>query len=79
MALKAIANAFTGDDDEEIVDRFVDMGGLKYIFAILLRKGLKSGDVDEQKIIYENCLNVIYALMRGANGITKIRVERKLA
>lgn len=48
-ALKAIANSFILADssvEQQIGEELIDLGGLKYIFPIILRQGLKGKDVD---------------------------------
>lgn len=53
-SLKAIANSFIGLDkqaENKVVEELIDFGGLKYIFAIVLRQGLKGKDFDQQMMI----------------------------
>jgi hypothetical protein len=53
-ALKAIANSFAGlglEAEGLIVEELIEFGGLKYIFPILLRQGVRGQDVDEQMVI----------------------------
>ncbi len=68
-ALKAIANAFTSLEEEEtrIIEELIDFGGLKYIFPIVLRQGLKGKDVDEQRAIDENMLQIVYIMVRATS------------
>lgn len=48
-ALKAIAASFTSATPQQetaIVEELIDYGALKYLFAIILRQGLRGADVD---------------------------------
>ena len=49
MALKCIANSLIGlteIDQYDVVKSIVDNGGLKYLFAVARRKGVRGEDVD---------------------------------
>jgi hypothetical protein len=43
------------------------------------RKGVRGEDVDEQKVIDENCVNIVYAMVRSLSDVLKDRLEYKLA
>jgi hypothetical protein len=52
---------------------------LKYLLAVLRRKGVRGEDVDEQRVIDENVVAVVYCMVRSVEGVGKDRVEYKLA
>ena len=77
MALKCMANSLVGlnkHDEEEVVKGIVDNGGLKYLFAVARRKGVRGEDIDEQKAIDENCVNIFYCMVRSLNEVFKDRL-----
>lgn len=80
-ALKAISNSLDNEESEEVLaqtcDEIVNDGSLKYIFPILMRQGLKSGDDEEQGEINEHILRVIYFLLRNSVGVSRDRVINK--
>ena len=48
-AIKAIANSFSNiapEMETQIIEELIDFGGLKYIFPIVLRQGIKAKDID---------------------------------
>jgi hypothetical protein len=53
--------------EKQEVETLIEYGGLKYLFPIILRQGLKGKDVDEQKSIDENCLQIINLLVRSTS------------
>lgn len=68
-ALKAISNSFISAqyDETKIIEELIDFGGLKYIFPIVLRQGLKGKDIDEQKSIDQNMLQIVYIMVRATS------------
>ncbi len=34
-----------------MIEELIDFGGLKYIFPIVMRQGVKGSDIDEQMVI----------------------------
>jgi hypothetical protein len=58
-------NSISPEDERVAVENLINMGGLKYIFAIMMRQGVRGEDVDEQKTIDENCLYIIYSMIKN--------------
>ncbi len=81
-AFKVIANSFIGLDKQhetQTVHSLIQDAGLKYVFAVLRRKGIRGEDVDEQKAIDQHCLAILYYLTRSAQQVFKDRVEHKIS
>lgn len=74
LALRVLADAFT----EETCVPFIAEGGLKYLFPVLMRQGLKDKDASVQTVIDENCLTILKGLLRFTSGINHDRVINKL-
>ena len=50
-----------------MVAELIEMGALKYVFPMILRQGIKGKDIDEQRTIDENCLTVVYCMLRSSS------------
>jgi hypothetical protein len=74
LALKVLSFGFTA----ETCSPFIDEGGLKYLFPIMMRQGLKDKEDSSQIVIDENCLNILKQLILHTNGINHDRVINKL-
>ena len=54
-------------------------GGLKYLFPMLMRQGIKGQDIDEQTEIYENLFTIFYFLAKYSESVTRDRIINKFS
>ncbi|KAJ3327734.1 hypothetical protein HDU76_011239 [Blyttiomyces sp. JEL0837] len=82
-ALKVLSFAMAGEDSSNVCNRFIEQMGLKLLFAIFMKKGLKAykklyknhSDKEEE----EHAVSILSSLCRNATGDQRIRLYIKFA